>query len=242
MPEEIEVETKDLQETIEELHHERQEREESERKAAWTRYIALTTAILAVFAAIGALQSGNLVNRALIYQLQASDKWNEYQAARQKQHLYMTVAYSLLDAGATPPVEKPKASESVKKQPAEHKPAHEGKHSDKKGGKAEGHAKKSDAPVWKPAGKSERLAQYLSQYDHEESKRQQLQEDAKKLEEDSEKEMHLHHEFANSVALIQVAIALSAVAALTRIKWIWLVGTAAGLIGIVLFTMGFLPH
>ena len=52
MSEEIEIETKELQETIEELHEERREREQEARLAAWTRYIALTTALLAVFAAI----------------------------------------------------------------------------------------------------------------------------------------------------------------------------------------------
>jgi len=80
MPEEIEVETKDLQEAIEELHEEREEL----KHAGWTKYIGLSTAILAVFAAIGALQSGSLVNEALIDQVKASDSWNEYQAAKQK--------------------------------------------------------------------------------------------------------------------------------------------------------------
>src|SRR5207302_6613362 len=88
MPEEIEVETKDLQETIEELQEERKERAESERRTAWTRYIALTTAILAVFAAVAALRAGTLVNEAVLRQLKASDTWNEYQADRTKDHLY----------------------------------------------------------------------------------------------------------------------------------------------------------
>ena len=55
MPEGIEIETKELQETIEELHHERAEHEQEKQAALWTRWIALTTAILAVFAAISAL-------------------------------------------------------------------------------------------------------------------------------------------------------------------------------------------
>lgn len=52
--------------------------------------------------------------------------------------------------------------------------------------------------------------------------------------------LHLHHSFAYAVALIQVAIALSAVAALTRIKTIWGISMVAGLIGIVFFAQGFL--
>src|SRR5437588_3112518 len=103
MPEEIEIETKELQETIEELHEERRERAAAERQNAWTRYIALTTAFLAVFAAVGALQSGSLVNEAMLAQLKASDKWNEYQADRQKEHLYTVHANTLLDRGVKLP-------------------------------------------------------------------------------------------------------------------------------------------
>ena len=65
MPEEIDVDTKDLQDTIGELQEERKEREETERRGAWTRYIALTTALLAVFAAVAALRAGTLVNEAV---------------------------------------------------------------------------------------------------------------------------------------------------------------------------------
>src|SRR5512143_719505 len=100
MPEEVEIETNELQETIEELHEERREREEAEKRNAWTRYIALTTALLAVFAAVGALQSGALVNEAMMNQLKASDTWAEYQSARLKDHLYTIGANTLLDSGA----------------------------------------------------------------------------------------------------------------------------------------------
>src|SRR6266700_46616 len=107
MPEEPEVETQELQETLVELHEERKEREAAEKRIAWTRYIALTTALLAVFAAIGAMQSGALVNEAMIDQIKAADKWNEYQAARLKDHTYTIAANALLDTGATlPPPEK----------------------------------------------------------------------------------------------------------------------------------------
>src|SRR5947209_13220183 len=106
MSEEVEIETKELQETIEELHEERREREQEARQTAWTRYIALTTAILAVFAAIGALQSGALINESMMLQLRASDRWNEYQAARQKDHLYSLQAFALLDRGVKLPAKE----------------------------------------------------------------------------------------------------------------------------------------
>jgi len=42
---------------------------------------------------------------------------------------------------------------------------------------------------------------------------------------------HRHHGFAGSVAFIQVAIALGAIAALTRIRWIWFGSLLLGLAG-----------
>jgi hypothetical protein len=47
--------------------------------------------------------------------------------------------------------------------------------------------------------------------------------------------LHQHHRFANSVALLQVAIALGAVAALTRIRLVWVGSAVVGLAGIAFF-------
>ncbi len=49
--------------------------------------------------------------------------------------------------------------------------------------------------------------------------------------------LHRHHGFANAVALMQVSIALGAVAALTRIKMAWLGSLAIGGMGIALFAL-----
>jgi uncharacterized protein DUF4337 len=57
--------------------------------------------------------------------------------------------------------------------------------------------------------------------------------------EEAEKLLHQHHRFANSVALIQVSIALSAVAALTRQRLIWLGSLTLGVIGAVMFALTF---
>ena len=48
-----------------------------------------------------------------------------------------------------------------------------------------------------------------------------------------------HHGFANAVALFQIAIALGAVAALTRTQLIWYGSMGAGLVAIALFGMQF---
>ncbi|HEV8267638.1 MAG TPA: DUF4337 family protein, partial [Thermoanaerobaculia bacterium] len=79
MPEGPEIETENLHEAIkEELEHE---------GGSFLKQIALTTAILAAFAAVAALKAGATVNEALVLkteatrlQAEASDQWAYYQA------------------------------------------------------------------------------------------------------------------------------------------------------------------
>src|SRR5713226_1938583 len=47
---------------------------------AWISWVALSTAILAVFAAIAGLLAGKHANEAMMSQIEASDQWNYYQA------------------------------------------------------------------------------------------------------------------------------------------------------------------
>jgi Na+-translocating ferredoxin:NAD+ oxidoreductase RnfD subunit len=47
---------------------------------AWLSYVALSTAILAVLAAITGLLSGKHANEAMMAQIEASNQWNYYQA------------------------------------------------------------------------------------------------------------------------------------------------------------------
>jgi hypothetical protein len=46
----------------------------------WISWVALSTAILAVLAAIAGLLSGKNANEAMMSQIEASDQWNYYQA------------------------------------------------------------------------------------------------------------------------------------------------------------------
>ncbi len=48
--------------------------------AVWISWAALSTAILAVLAAIAGLLSGKHANEAMMSQIEASDQWNYYQA------------------------------------------------------------------------------------------------------------------------------------------------------------------
>ncbi len=47
---------------------------------AWISWVALSTALLAVFAAIAGLLSGKHANEAMMNQIEASDQWSYYQA------------------------------------------------------------------------------------------------------------------------------------------------------------------
>jgi hypothetical protein len=78
---------------------------------------------------------------------------------------------------------------------------------------------------------------YLQEVERYKKEKEKIMADAKALEQASreadarsDEAMHQHHRWAQSMTLIQIAIALAAIALLTRQKWMqWLVyGTAAG--------------
>ena len=72
MPEEMEVPTEHLQESLKEAAE--------KSNNVWVLMVALTAAILAVLAAIASLLASYHVNEAMIQQLKASDQWAYYQA------------------------------------------------------------------------------------------------------------------------------------------------------------------
>jgi hypothetical protein len=103
MPEGPEVDTDQLREAVhEELEHE---------GGAFLKRIALSTAILAAFAAVAALLAGSTVNEALVakteattLQAQASDQWAYYQAKGIKREIQETAPNAWVAAGkAAPP-------------------------------------------------------------------------------------------------------------------------------------------
>jgi hypothetical protein len=229
MPDEPEVETKDLQEAIDEMHEEKATRETEDKKNAWVRYIGLSTAILAVFAAIGSLQAASLVNEAQIDQLKASDTWNEYQASKEKGHIYTIAVNQMLDAGITLSTRsraKPAGSSVAAKKPVT---------SSLENAKTDAGAKHA----WTKKGQGERLGEYQSEIGKEDKKQSQLSKTATELTKESSYEVENHEQFAYSVALIQVAIALGAVAALARLKTIWYLSMVCGIAGIFYFALGF---
>jgi hypothetical protein len=219
MPGGIEVETKELQEQIHELHEEAEERKSEHKKAAWIRYVGLSTALLAVVAAMSALESSNMVNEALIHQIKSSDMFAEFQASRTKEHLYTLTVDGILDRnpGVAAHLGTP-APKSID-------------------------AKVVAAPTAAPlVAKSalDRSREYQDKIAEEQSREKARSALAAGYQEQSEDELRHHHYFEFAVALIQVAIALGAISALAAIKPVWYFSMLAGAIGIVLFVMGFL--
>jgi len=103
MPEEPEVDTEKLHETI----HEELEREGGGR---FLRQIALTTAILAALASVASLRAGATVNEALVLkteatrlQAEASDQWAYYQAKGVKAAIQEASRTPWLAIGKEPP-------------------------------------------------------------------------------------------------------------------------------------------
>jgi Domain of unknown function (DUF4337) len=194
MPGHVEVETKELQEAISELQEERAVLERGRERGRWLNYVGLTTALLAVFAAVAAVQAATLINQALINQLKASDTWAEYQASREKDHLYTLALNAMADAGG----------------------------------------------AFSPRAAAARTKEYRGKVAEERAKENDRSLNARKLETESAFQIHKQHYFEYSVGLIQVAIALSAIAALAKVKPVWYAGLLAGAVGIVLFAAGFL--
>ena len=96
MPEE-EFETMEFKEKLEEATE--RAVEAAEHRSLWIVYLSFSTALIAVLAAIAALESGAFSNEALIQkneallaQAQASDQWAYYQAKSVKAAIYASQA------------------------------------------------------------------------------------------------------------------------------------------------------
>lgn len=185
MPDEPEIDTDSVRESIEKHH----------AGPPLIKQIALTTALLAALGAVAALKSGDSVNRALVlkteagrFQAEASDQWAYYQAKGIKGHVVETSRAVWLAAGKTPP---PDIDAAVAKYAADQK------------------------DIQKAANEKERARDEASR--------------------EADELLERHHHFANSVAFIQVAIALGAVAALSQARLVWYGSLVIGVIGAAMF-------
>ncbi|HTQ65531.1 MAG TPA: DUF4337 family protein [Puia sp.] len=179
--EEIEVPTEHLQEQI----HEKAEEKMREKKERWTLYVALSTAFMAVLAAIAGLLSGHQANEALIEQIRSADQWNFYQSKSIKSEIAASTG-KILEA-----LPGKKADETSK--------------------------------------------QALDRYEKEkEDIRQKAEEEEKK----SEEHLQTHVTLSKAVTIFQIAIALSAIAILTRKKPLWYGSLILTVVGAVFLFWG----
>ena len=170
---------------------------ERKRQTPWLQWLALSTALFAVLAAIASLESGQLANEALVEmneatlkQAQASDAWSYYQAKGIKQTA-REVGAEILEAAHAP---------------------------------AETTARMRDA-----------AEHYRTEQEDIQKEARALEQEQKDLVEKSRRELERHHRFAYAVTMLQVAIGLSAIAALIERRGIWLFALAGGLVGVGLF-------
>jgi NAD-specific glutamate dehydrogenase len=192
MPESPEIETESLHESI---------REELEKEGGgFLRKIALSTALLAVLAAVSALRAGATVNHALLLrtdatqlQSQASNQWAYYQAKGVKAAVQDSIRASWLATGKEP-----------------------------------------------PATVGEKIERYEKEQEAIREKAVELEKERDAKVKESDHLLHGHHGFANAVALFQVAIALGAIAALTRSRAVWVGSLVVGLGGLALLVGAFL--
>ncbi len=196
MPEES-IETHELREQLEEAREHAHGGGEHEGPR-WTLYLSLSTAIIAVFAAVGALQSSHYeshallaTNEAILAQAKATDAWAWFQAKGVTASLY----------------------------------------------EAQAEASRGDEEVVKRLdGQREK---YKKEQDELQKGAQELEQEVKAKGEEGERFFQTHHQFALSVTIFQVAIALSAIAALTKRRPLWLVSMAVGASGAFFFLKGF---
>src|ERR1700749_2958615 len=99
MPEEIEVPTEHLHEHMNEA---------AEEKGGWISRVAVSSAILAVLAAITALLASHHSDEAILEQMKATDQWSDYQAKSIKASIAKNDTDRPKDAAQPVPAERVK--------------------------------------------------------------------------------------------------------------------------------------
>ena len=169
--EEMEVPTEHLHEEINEKAEELSRKTENR----WTLFVAISTALMAVLAALGGMIAGHHSNEALILQIKSSDQWAYYQAKSIKAEIRLLLPQNV--TAAKPPEVEKQEQEKVKRT-------------------------------------------------------------AENYEKESEAHLQRHIILARCVTLLQVAIAISAIAIITRRRFLWYIGIAVAVGGLYFFIAG----
>ena len=176
----------ELEDPTEKLKEIQEEVEENEKKEAWTLHVALSTAIIAVLAAIAGLVGNHHANEAMLDEIKSSNHWAYYQAKSIKSEIATSTAQMM-------------------------------------------------AAIGKPADPA--LAARTEKYEKE---KEEIKKTADEEDKSSEHHMRQHMVFAKSVTIFQIAIAISAIAILTRRKLMWYFSMALSAAGTFYLIMGFL--
>jgi hypothetical protein len=240
MPEE-ELETTELKETIDQRLEDHEHaghgghggHAAAQPSPSWLRYLSLSTAIIAVFAAVASLESGANSNEAILeksdamlHQSQASDQWAYYQAKGIKATISEGIASSIKAISDSLASQAKIASEPAPAAPGDAKPA------GASGAAADIAAERAKLD---DAGRRYRREAEAIKKDAE-----TLDDRVKEDNERSDARMEHHHRFALAVTLLQIAIALSAIGALTRRKPLWFLSMVVSVGGVVMFVWGLL--
>jgi hypothetical protein len=89
---------------------------------------------------------------------------------------------------------------------------------------------------------AKRAAEERATKEERKAETEKLVAEVKASDAESKRHLELHHEFAKSVTIFQVAIALAAIAALARRKAVWWLSLGVGAAGAVFLVMGFVTH
>jgi len=214
---ELEEELQGVEERIEQL--------EALRKHDWTTYVGLSTAIMAVFAIVASLNSNYCINDALILQLQSTDDWNQYQAAREKEHLFTLGVNELVDRNSSDP-DFMLLKGQMKLPPNTIAPLPS---ADKAGPDVE-----SKRPV-------ARAFEYESKIREEMAKERDRTKKALKRATESKMQRDRHESYEKSAGIMEVGISVGAVAGLIRMKLLWGASLLIGLAGVAYLCIGWLP-
>jgi hypothetical protein len=96
---------------------------------------------------------------------------------------------------------------------------------------------------WQSAGKRpppdllDKERRYTAEQEEIKTKAEALERERDTKSHEADHLLHQHHGFANAVALFQVAIALGALAALTRNRAVWLASLSLGAVGLGMFVV-----
>jgi glucan-binding YG repeat protein len=174
--EEPEVPLEQVQEHIE--HHAHHEPD------SFIPKVALSTAIIAAFAAITSLLAGDHANEAMVSQIQASDQWAYFQAKGIKAGVLSTkiALIESMDKKASPKDE-------------------------------------------------EKLAEYARE-------QAEISKEANALQHEAREHLAKHKKLASGVTLLQIAIAVGAISALTKRKAFWGVSLVFALGGVIFLVLG----